>query len=276
MKTFSERMGFKSVSTVIQVEGMNDELRNSLWNALDVFFWRLDNFLYTQYDKPIINNFSSTLWMYFFKKPIDTRPREYDGTLSSQKTLNKIRDFFFTCEWCEVYDFLEFVISNFDNDKFWNFINFILERELAGYRVIDKKFVPITNEQEVKMLEEALQDTRYEGVTAHLKRSLELLSDRKNPDYRNSLKESISAVESIARIIAGNDKATLGQALKVLEKDGKLHSALKNGFSNLYGYTNDEEGVRHAMMEEPKLDAADAKFFLLSCTSFVNYLKSKI
>ncbi|MHC4308090.1 MAG: AbiJ-NTD4 domain-containing protein, partial [Planctomycetota bacterium] len=119
-------------------------------------------------------------------------------------------------------------------------------------------------------------DTKYEGVNAHLKRALELLSDKKNPDYRNSIKESISAVESITKIITEKPSSTLGDALKVLEKNGKIHTALKKGFSALYGFTSDEGGVRHAMLEEPDLSSADAKFFLLSCTSFVNYLKSQL
>ena len=62
----------------------------------------------------------------------------------------------------------------------------------------------------------------------------------------------------------------------MLEKGGELHSALKDGFSKLYGYTNDEHGIRHAMLDAPELTQGDAKYFLLSCTSFVNYLKSKL
>jgi hypothetical protein len=155
-------------------------------------------------------------------------------------------------------------------------LNSILERELAGYRLIGHTVVDITDELEIEMLHEVLSDTRFEGVNAHLERALDLLSDKKNPDYRNSIKESISAVESLARVITRNEKATLDDALKQLEKSKKLHPALKKGFSSLYGYTSDEQGVRHAMLAEPNLSAADAKFFLLSCTSFVNYLKSKM
>lgn len=37
MKSFSERKGLKPVREGIQTEGMSDELRNSLWNALQLF-----------------------------------------------------------------------------------------------------------------------------------------------------------------------------------------------------------------------------------------------
>ena len=270
MKTFSQRKGFKPVSELIQIEGMSEELRNSLWNVLDSMIWSTDGYVWKQYGTPEIEPFSRALWFHFFKKPVDSRPRHNSDILS------QIRSYYFECPWYEVYDFIEFVIRYYDKSKLIEFINLMLERELSGYRIVSGHIVNITDKQEVEMLEEVLRDTKFEGVTAHLERALELVSDRKNPDYRNSIKESISAVESIARIITGNPKATLGEALRILERDGKLHPALKEGFSRLYGYTSDEGGIRHAMLEEPNIDVNDAKFFLLSCTSFVNYLKSKI
>jgi hypothetical protein len=42
MKKFSQRKGFKPVSETIQVNGMSEELRNSLWNVLDVFLFKTD------------------------------------------------------------------------------------------------------------------------------------------------------------------------------------------------------------------------------------------
>lgn len=117
-------------------------------------------------------------------------------------------------------------------------------------------------EQEIEMLEQAVDDKNFPAVSTHLKRSLALMSDKENPDYRNSIKESISAVESLAKAITGKPKATLADALKVLEVSHNLHPALKNLFLILYGYTNDEGGIRHAMLTEPDLTIADAKFFL--------------
>ncbi len=170
--------------------------------------------------------------------------------------------------------FLNFSLSMKGYPDLAKFINFVLEREMAGYRIINGHLIEITSEQEVEMLEEALSDSRFSGVSIHLEQALRHLADREKPDYRNSIKESISAVEAMARIIANSPKESLGQALKSLEKSGKLHPALKDGFSNIYGYTSDENGIRHAMLEEPNITQADAKYFLLSCTSFVNYLKA--
>ena len=104
---------------------------------------------------------------------------------------------------------------------------------------------------------------------------MELLSDRKNPDYRNSIKESISAVESFCKLLTKNEKATLGEALKVLEDKYELHPALKSSFSHLYGYTSDADGIRHCLIDQPNLSFEDAKFMLVSCSAFINYLVTK-
>lgn len=267
---FSQRKGFKEINKIIQKDTMNDELRNSLWNVLELMIWNRNRFMHNEYGIPIIDKYSTELWFSYFKKPIDTRKER------SWDILNDIREYYFRSKWFEVFDFLEFTLEYFNEEPLVRSVNFVLERELSAFRFVGGVFTDITSQEEIKMLEEALSDKDYPGVTRHLKRSLELLSDRIKPDFRNSIKESISAVESIAQVISNKPKATLGDALKVLEKSGKIHQALKDGFSKLYGYTSDEGGIRHSMIDEPNINIEDAKYFLLSCTSFINYLKSKI
>lgn len=269
---FSQRIGMRPVQTALQTGGMEDALRSSLWNVLDLYIWQRKGFLYQEYGRGLgaIDPFSKALWFHFFKKPIDTRP-EYASDL-----LAEIRSFFFGCEWYEVYDFLEFVLRGEKSDKVLAILNGILERELAGYRYVSEAFVPVTDKQEIESIERALDSGPFAGVEAHLRSAIEHLSRKQDPDYRNSIKESISAVESLAKELTGNPKATLGDALSILEKRGKVHPALKKALSSLYGYTSDEDGIRHAMLEEPTLSAADAKFLLVACSAFINYLKEKV
>ena len=70
------------------------------------------------------------------------------------------------------------------------------------------------------------------------------------------IRESIHAVESIARTMTGAD--TLAGALQKLEGRVSVHPALKRGFQALYGYTSDEDGIRHALLEKSaaKVDLA--------------------
>jgi hypothetical protein len=272
---FSQRKGYKPTPQPLPKDNISEDLRNSLWNVLDIGIWRTDGFLWNRYGDIGMEDFSRALWFAFFKKPIDTRPREYS------EVLRFIREYFFTCKWYDIFDFLEFVLTrkydpSVEIQAVIILINHCLEQELSPYRFINGVFTEVTDSKEVEMLEKALGSNEFPSVSAHLQRSLELLSDRKNPDFRNSIKESISAVESIAQIITENPKSTLGDALKSLEKSKTIHPALKEGFSKLYGYTSDADGIRHAMLEEPNIGIEDAKYFLLACTSFINYLKSKI
>lgn len=52
---------------------------------------------------------------------------------------------------------------------------------------------------------------------------------------------------------------------------------MKAAFNSLYGYTSDEQGIRHAHLNEPssKPDEADALFMIGACAAFVSYLINK-
>lgn len=119
------------------------------------------------------------------------------------------------------------------------------------------------------MIEEALKGSK-DNVREHLNKSLRYLSDRQKPDYRNSVKEAISAVEAVCREMTG--KGTLGKALNELSKTNAIPKVLISAWEKLYGYTNNKGGIRHALMDDDELDQALAKLFFLSCTSFINYL----
>jgi soluble cytochrome b562 len=188
-----------------------------------------------------------------------------------------VRKYFFECEWFEVYDFLEFVANNHDDEGRTGPLifrsNVSLESEMSAYRFVDKCITQITSQVEIEAIEEAIS-TPLKAVSTHLETSLGLLSDKKAPDYRNSIKESISAVEAMCKLISKKDKGTLAEALKSI-KTIEIHPALKKAFDSMYGYTSDEDGVRHSVMEESDLKFEDAKFMLVSCSAFVNYLTSK-
>ena len=277
MNSFSQRYGYKPIKTVMQIEDIDDELRISLWNEIDSSYWSRVKPIYSldSEDNRGILWLLEHIWSKYFKITIDTIGRSW------KHPHKYLRDYFFSCSWNEVYDFIEFVPNYYYNDSvndtFRKECNNVLKREVAGYRFIEDKITPITSEEEITEIEEALNLPKaFEPVAIHLKSALDKVSDKKSPDYRNSVKESISAVEAICRLIAGSD-ATLGKALGEIRKQGKvdLHGALEDAFDKLYGYTSDEDGIRHSLLDESDLDFEDAKFMLVSCSAFVNYLKVK-
>ena len=250
---------------------MDETSKNRLWNVLDYYCWTHGSYGSDQISTNM-QAFLFKLWHSYFKEPVDSLSWRWS---TNYKTL---REYFFKCEWYEVYDFLEFAANNYPDEsikeKFMETCNGVLESELSAYRFVGGQITQITSEEEISEIEEALE-IPLGPVRTHLENSLKLLSDRESPDYRNSIKESISAVEAISRLITKKDKATLGQALKEVETKIPLHGALKKAFSNLYGYTSSAEGIRHALLDESKLSFEDAKFMLVSCSAFINYLTSK-
>lgn len=276
---FSKRKGFTKIREVIQVESIDTELRNGLWDAIQIHY--LD--LYKEYSHEDLDLLIKQLWHLYFKKTLDTIPLSFDSIYKY------LRDYYYKCEWYEVYDLIEFISSHYSfepsrvysretkNSNFRKFCNVVLERENSGYRFVDEYITEITSDIEIDSIEEAMNfDRKYESVRIHLNTSLKLMSDKFNPDYRNSIKESISAVESLCKIISGDDKATLGKALKIIDKELQIHAALKGAFEKLYGYTSDSNGIRHAILEESKLTYQDALYMLVSCSAFINYLASKL
>ncbi len=272
---FSQRKGLTPIKKLVQKDSVDDALRCGLWDALHLFLW--EKFVYTNYPSIFRNSnlffLFQSYWHGYFNRPLDNLPGHFDD---AHKV---VREYFFACAWNEVYDFIEFTAKSAPEELTENFIkfcNYVLERELSAYRLVNKQIVEITADEEIQSIEEAMSNTsKLKGVQAHLKTALSLLADRKNPDFRNSIKESISAVEAISQILTGDEKTTLGAALKTFEEKAILHPALKKSLSSLYGYTSDAEGIRHAMLEEPKLTFNDAKFMLVSCTAFTNYLICK-
>ncbi len=272
MPIFSERFGYKPIRDIIQINGIDDELKNGLWSAFyNTYFLPVGDL-----GKPIDQDniiFFNSVWNNFLKKPTDEMPDWWYTMRDSFKS------FFFRCEWWKVYDFLEFMSSNDPNSRrsisLVNCCNNILEREFAGFRFVDNQITPITSESEIVEIEEALVSPSQ--VTIHLKQAITHLSNKESPDYRNSVKESISAVEALCKIISNNPKATLSSAINEMETKQiiKLHPDLRDALKKIYSWTNDDEGIRHALKEDPSLDVEDAKYMLIVCSAFINYIKVK-
>ena len=273
--TFSERQGLKQ-PRLLQTDSIDDGLRNRLWNVLsDILPGFQDGYGFNLPQNVYMKSFCETLWHDYFKRTVDSMPP------SPRQAIVQIRLHYFACQWNEVYDFIEFVLARTSGShnlaSSTQQVNKVLESELSAYRIVAGRVVPISSEQESQAVEKAIEQTRgpYSNSAEHLQQAVNLLARKPVPDFRNSIKESISAVEAISAVITGDKKTTLGQALKVIHSRTPLHTALRSAFEKLYGYTSDANGIRHALMEEATLEQEDAIFMLVGCSAFVSYLIAK-
>lgn len=215
-----------------------------------------------------------------YAEPVDSRYPCNDDTVF--KMINKTIQ---ENDYDDVLTLIEAVIQYWDSylngqrryqtKSIYEVANAIFQREFIGYRFIDKQITPISDEFEVREIKQALENP-YSSVYEHLSKANKLIADRSKPDYENSIKESISAVEALCEVLTGitGKEATLGRMLKKLEENGVvIHSGLKAAFNSLYGYTSDANGIRHAgNIGGPASTFEEAKFMLVSCSAFVNYL----
>lgn len=275
---FSQRNKHEEVREQFQIDSIDDKLRNRLWSIVFNLFESLeDNWNHSNITQRA--QVCKVVWEDFYALPVDEIPQlTRSDAVFCHNAIMEFKGQFWKSKWYQKYDFIEYICelsekglrTNLD-DKF----NDALEKERGGYRVINGKVSAITNETEIAEISELLKGKKS-AISQHIETALKHLNDRNNPDYRNSIKESISAVESFCCQIVNKDTATLGEALKEIDKKWPIHGALKNGFSAIYGYTSDADGIRHKLLEgesEPTFD--DAKFFLVICSAFINYLKSK-
>lgn len=268
---FSEKYGYKAEQK-IQIETVSQTLRQRIWNL----------FYQEEIHEGGLSNERITRAM-TGKQTVEEKVADrigFDISDHSGSLQNKLKKYILETSWYNVLDFIEIHLSVIDEKSVPYRIkkyNQLLESEKSGYRIVNGSIAPITNPTEIEAIEKAA-NIEFESVNTHIQKALDHYSRPNNPDYENSVKESISAVEAICCIITGESgkQATLGKTIKKLKAHGiHIHSAMENAFSSLYGYTSDEDGMRHGSMDFTNAPAEDAKYMLVSCSAFVNYLIEK-
>lgn len=276
---FSQRIGKIEQSKSMQLETIDEDLSNGLWNVVKMQILDSKGEYKNHYRISEFDEFARQLWHELYKKPIDDIQFYNPNEIKEE-----IKKIYFTSEWFEKYDFVEFCLNTlFDKAEIFKFtreINKVLEKEYAGYRMVENELIRISNDLELTSIQKAIKSTKdytpLNGANIHLTKALSLLSDRNKPDYRNSIKESISAVEATCKSLTGI--STLGKALSKMHNSGiHINGQLKSGFEKIYAYSNQgETGIRHGIdTDYVQSGFSDAQFMLVTCSAFINYLVLK-
>ena len=271
MASFSERHGYKNVRSIVQHESLDDESRMEIWNLLAV----LPRAFEDMYNDTTEHRILEDLWVWHFKEPRDEMPYDED-------VWRRIKTQVLQGDWNEVLDLLEAFAKRWDANEtpqsaalkrvFLDTMNGRFETMLIGYRLIGLEISPLDSSVEADAVASAIADAgSIAGARHALNRAVDLLADRTTPDYPNSIKESISAVEAVVAKVTG--EGTLGAGLAKLEAAGlTLHPALKGAWSKMYGWASNADGVRHGSVDAATADQALAKYVLVTCSAFVSYL----
>ena len=245
---FADRNKIHPVNTDIQFEEFDDRSRVTIINQINALYHLIlntGNYEVTERK----NAFWRSVLHNVYSQQID-----YSRDISYREDdfLEIINESIYMDDYANVLSVVEFIAQLLNNESSRSFchinvfqrLNKAFEKEFIGYRFVNGQIARITNDIEISEIEEAASIKRNK-VDEHISKALKLLSDRERPDYENSIKESISAVEAMCNEITGNNN-TLGEALKLLKRNASIHPCLESAFEKLYGYTCDASGVRHA------------------------------
>ena len=280
--TFSQREGYESMPKQMHLEELSKGLRQEIWNEARRLLLLMRS--YTPVGTEYFEDEATRVIERVIGKIQNTTEDEIDTKFDIVLVIFK--KIILYSSFNIVLDLVELVICEsptleINQNRFSTEIRRSFERHAAAYWLDTSshppRFFPRSNKAQGEATRSAIETIRasgMEGADTHLRQAADHINARQ---FADSITDSIHAVESVARTIDPKAK-TLGPALDSLQKSGLLkHPALKEAFSKLYGYTSDEQGIRHALLNKgsPDVGLDEAMFMFGACASFAAYLVNK-
>jgi hypothetical protein len=269
--TFEQAEGLAPLPTQLARTEVSQELRAVLWK-----------YLHEQIDESSESGgYGPHLgkpWRHILKEVHVYREHKLvdDFSTDLKPALAAVRRVFEKGSYSDIYGWLQFVLGINRSREFVERIAKILRYCRSPYRIVaDDVIFPIGTDEEATTVNKAFVDlkaTGFAGSREHLKSASAELGAG---NFSDSIRESVHAVESVVRIL--EPSGDFSKALAKLEAKAKIHGALVSGFKSIYGFSSDEQGIRHPLLDKgaPAVDEVDAMFMLGACSAFISYLINK-
>jgi len=269
--TFEQREGLAPLPSQLALGEINQAVKTSLWSTISGYIDA--NSHNTGWGTTIANDYLSSIARRHF---VEVQHRYIDDFSEETTEIKHNWKAYFLPEatYGATLGFTEWLVrADDDRTPLATGIERVLIRTRAAYRLIDRYTIaPIASEEEAaayKAALSALEATNQPGGRKHLLNAGSYLSQGK---FAESVRESIHSVEGLLRNLTGHSRFSKAAAQIATER--QLHESFKLALNNLYGYSSDEEGIRHPLLS--KGDAAvteqDALFMLAVCAAFITYL----
>lgn len=186
-----------------------------------------------------------------------------EAKLDSERLLRQIH-------WQKLYDFCERLFSHLTNDIAFikhdtevlitksdaqeyltNEIQLLFDEENLGYEFKDGFVQRRGNLHTINLInkaEKTLSEQRLNAARMHFSKALRNFRDRTKPDYENTVKEAVCAIEAAAKELFPNAKSkTLGDFITwaTHRNDCLFPKTIGQTFTGLYAFRNSGEGVSH-------------------------------
>ncbi len=278
--TFSQREGLAPLPEALRLDALPAKFRNEVW----FFVARAINEDVTAGPFGEGVPFSKSRWKYLwvsYNMDVLNLPHDSPGVGGYSSARTWLRNLIVEGEYHETLSFLEYVLRKSRADRplvkaieaCFKFSPYTVQR--LGTKVC---IVPTTSNEHRESISKSLNNvnqSEFAGAKTHLVTATEKLN---RGDYADSVDDSIHAVESAAKQLSGKPKATLADALNFLHgKNIHIHPALESALKTLYGYTNAEPGIRHALSgaNSANVSIDEAIFMYSACVTFIDYLIAK-
>ena len=283
--SFSQRYGYEPLPAPMHLQELSTDLRTEIWNTIRSLMLQGRQYIVSgYYFTGSYRRFIERVLAPIHKIPHDAIETGYGAAMDQFKAI------VFNGELYEVLDLIEHIANDQSADepdrgkltRFTMEIRLLFDRHVAGYFLdtvaTPYQFSPRSNKEQGAAISRAIDQlhrNNMDGAASHLRGAARHIRKQECGD---SIADSIHAVESVARSIDPRASRSLGSALDSLEKAGLLkHPTLKQAFSKLYGYTSDEQGIRHALLDRtsPDVGLDEAMFMFGAGASFAAYLVTK-
>ena len=153
---FSERIGITKPREILQVEGMDERLSTAIWNTILEEVLRERN-----YPCNPIHHVYREVW----QKCVGRNLNELDMSnyVDGDRLIAKVADeslfnWYQNLVWYKKYNFVEGVLEITSDKQIEKNFNDMLTREFSGYRILNKKVVPVTASVEIESVTVATEN----------------------------------------------------------------------------------------------------------------------
>ena len=264
--TFEQAEGLEPLPSQLKLKELSPIIKARLWAPI---YAKIEA-CKTQYGN--LTDPMKTMGRLYAVERLNMLMDEWDGKASTL-TLYWKRHFLSQASYADTLGFIEWYARHMDDISIERFIDNVLTHERAAYRFVDRSIVALASPEEGATVLQALKATANAGLSGARSHLLNASSNLTAGRYADSVRESIHAVEAVLFNKTGIT-GSFTSALKEYGKSHPMHAAFSEALVKLYGYTSNEQGVRHSLFDKGDADVSekDALFMFGVCAAFVTYL----
>ena len=183
------------------------------------------------------------------------------------------------CDWYKVYDVAEAFCHHFAQSnreqEFAQQLNALFEELGIGWQMIGCQVVTRGDQEFERAVAQAAEHIGAAGLRnagIEIEEARRDLSRRPEPDITGTIQHCMAALECVARVVSGDERATLGEIIQRHGVDLGIPRPMDNAIERMWGYAS--EVARH--VREGRVPAReDAECVLSVSASVVTYLLQK-